>query len=204
MGTKPTFRRPRRRQQKRSPGLGSRRIAVVGLNGIGRRVATLLAASGVGALLLVDHRTVTRRDQRREGYNYDDIGHMKAHAAAHACHEINPRMEVNTHTDRSELDFSGVDVVVVCSGQHRQQDDQTEATALVHLVQPGSEGGQARIECLPAAQPVLPTMPAPALASIIAGLAVEEAGRLLGAEPRLRGTRRIDLQGVTIRVATHP
>jgi len=55
------------------------RAAVVGLDGIGRQIALLLTANRVRALLLVDHRIVTSRIRRAEGYGQDDVDRMRAH-----------------------------------------------------------------------------------------------------------------------------
>ncbi len=72
------------------------RATIIGLGGIGRQVALQLATLGMPRLQLVDAGVVTRRTQLREGYVYDDIGRPKVHAAAQACHQLNPKLEIHS------------------------------------------------------------------------------------------------------------
>ncbi len=92
------------------------RATIIGLDGIGRQVALQLAALGVPRLQLVDARVVTRHAQRREGHAYEDIGRPKVHATAHACHQVNPKLEIETFQRRSLRGLDLGDAVFCCSG----------------------------------------------------------------------------------------
>ena len=92
------------------------RATVVGLDGIGRQVALLLAGLAVPRLQLVDPRLVTRRAQCWQGYDHDDIGRPMVHATAQACHQVNPQMEIETVQRRSLRGLDLGDAVFCCSG----------------------------------------------------------------------------------------
>jgi hypothetical protein len=57
-------------------------------------VALSLAALSIRKLSLVDHRRVSRRTQQREGFDQEDVGMLRTAAIAHACHRINPRLDL--------------------------------------------------------------------------------------------------------------
>lgn len=63
--------------------LGRKKIAVVGLGGVGGCCAEALARSGVGRLLLIDHDTVAESNLNRQLFaTKDTVGRKKAEAAA--------------------------------------------------------------------------------------------------------------------------
>lgn len=104
----------RHRSRARS-SLADRRVAVLGLGGIGRQVALQLAALGVGRLLLIDAGRVSSRNHLPEGFCAEDIGRPKVHVAAQLCHQINPRLDIRTLQSRSLRGLDLGDAVFCCS-----------------------------------------------------------------------------------------
>ena len=101
--------RPRARSQ-----LSSHHVTVLGLGGVGRQVALQLAALGVARLQLIDVGTISGRTHAAEGYAEDDIGRSKVHAAAQLCHQINPKLDIQTQQSRSLPDLDFGDAVFCC------------------------------------------------------------------------------------------
>ena len=117
MNSRPTRDRGKRPREPIAPGsLSKCRATIVGLGGVGRQVASQLAALGVTRLQLVDPRTVGRRTHAVEGYAYDDIGHPKVFAAAHLCHQLNPQLEIRALHQRSLRNLDLGDAVFCCPG----------------------------------------------------------------------------------------
>ena len=193
-----------RARVRNPPTLKNCRIAVVGLNALGYRIAQLLVVSGVDALKLVDHRLVTKRDQLRDGYDAIDIGRPKAHAAVQRCHEINPRIEITGHAGRSEPDLSGVDVVFVCGNATRPDHRDANAEAWVHILFTASIGLSVRIEALRTDKKRKSSrLHCPADASIVAGIVVGQFTKWRAGDQRRR-TQRIDIDALTIRITARP
>ena len=70
------------------------RVAVFGLGGVGGYVAEALARSGVGALELVDHDTISLTNLNRQILaTHDTVGRFKAEVAAERVKAINPDMD---------------------------------------------------------------------------------------------------------------
>ena len=92
------------------------RATIIGLGGIGRQVALQLATLGVPRLQLVDAGVVIRRTQLREGYACDDTGRPKVHAAAQACHQLNPKLEIHALRRRSLRGLDLGDALLLCPG----------------------------------------------------------------------------------------
>ena len=95
------------------------RVAVFGLGGVGGYVVEALARSGIGALELVDHDTISLSNINRQLLaTCDTVGMDKAEAAKLRALSINPQMQVvarkaffmpeNAH----EFDFTQYDYVV--------------------------------------------------------------------------------------------
>lgn len=98
------------------PSPADSRVTVIGLGGIGRQVALLLAALGVQRLQLLDHRNVARHRHVAEGYAQDDIGRPRVHAAAYQCHQLNPKLEIEAMPKQPTkgIDLGGA--VFLCPG----------------------------------------------------------------------------------------
>ena len=94
-------------------------VAVFGLGGVGGYVVEALARSGVGALVLVDHDTISPTNINRQIFaTHSTIGMDKAEAAKARVLDINPEIAVTAHKifygpDTASLfDFSQYDYVV--------------------------------------------------------------------------------------------
>ncbi len=95
------------------------RVAVFGLGGVGGYVVEALARSGVGALDLVDHDTVSLTNINRQLLAlHSTVGMDKAEAARHRVLDINPEVQVTVHKKfygpdtAGEFDFSQYDYIV--------------------------------------------------------------------------------------------
>jgi len=99
--------------------LNNARVAVFGLGGVGGYVVEALARSGVGALDLIDHDTISPTNINRQILaTVDTIGMGKAEAAKQRVLSINPQIKVNAITKfygpdtAAEFDFTQYDYVV--------------------------------------------------------------------------------------------
>ena len=113
--------RPTRRRSRTKSHLAKLRATVIGLGGAGRQVATQLAALGVARLQLVDAGSVSGRTRAADGYAYDDIGRPKVHAAAQLCHQINPKLDIQTQRRRSLRDLELGYAVFCCTLSTRRR-----------------------------------------------------------------------------------
>lgn len=97
------------------------RALVVGVGGLGSPVSLYLAASGIGALTLVDDDVVDISNlQRQVIHGEQTLGMKKVSSAARALKEINSDVEVvalEQRLDRYTLDtlLDTIDVVIDCS-----------------------------------------------------------------------------------------
>ena len=94
-------------------------VAVFGLGGVGGYVVEALARSGVGALVLIDHDTISLTNINRQIFaSHSTIGRDKAEVAKARVLDINPEISVTAHKvfygpDTAHLfDFSEYDYVV--------------------------------------------------------------------------------------------
>ena len=94
-------------------------VAVFGLGGVGGYVVEALARSGVGALTLVDHDTISATNINRQLLaTHETVGQQKALAAAERVRSIHPEMKVDARCcfygpdTAAEFDFSQYDYVV--------------------------------------------------------------------------------------------
>ncbi len=79
--------------------LKSSRIAVFGVGGVGGYAAEALARSGVGALDLIDHDSVSLTNLNRQIYAlHSTIGKLKTEVAKERIKDINPDCTVTCHT----------------------------------------------------------------------------------------------------------
>jgi len=88
--------------------LGAARVAIVGAGGLGSPAALYLAAAGVGQLTLIDDDTVERSNLHRQVVHADArVGMAKTESARMALQALNPRIRVETRTER--LDAGNVE-----------------------------------------------------------------------------------------------
>lgn len=94
-------------------------VAVFGLGGVGGYAVEALARSGIGALTLVDHDTISLTNLNRQLLaTHDTIGLYKADAAATRVQQINPAITVTAcktfygPDTAGEFDFSEFDYVI--------------------------------------------------------------------------------------------
>lgn len=99
--------------------LKSVHVAVFGLGGVGGYVVEALARSGVGALTLVDHDTVSITNLNRQLLaTRQTVGRQKAQVAADRVRDIDPQIRVEAlctfygPDTAAEFDFSQYDYVV--------------------------------------------------------------------------------------------
>ena len=78
--------------------LKNARVAVFGLGGVGGYVVEALARSGVGALDLIDHDTISPTNINRQIFAvHSTVGMDKAEAAKNRVLDINPEIQVTVH-----------------------------------------------------------------------------------------------------------
>ena len=94
-------------------------VAVFGLGGVGGYVVEALARSGIGALELVDHDTISLTNLNRQLLaTHDTIGKSKAQAAKERVGSIDPTIRVTARQEfycpdtAKDFDFSRYDYVV--------------------------------------------------------------------------------------------
>lgn len=99
--------------------LKNARVAVFGLGGVGGYVVEALARSGIGALDLIDHDTISQTNINRQILaTQDTIGTDKVEAAVNRVKAINPDIRANGRKTfylpetAGEFDFSEYDYVV--------------------------------------------------------------------------------------------
>lgn len=99
--------------------LKNARVAVFGLGGVGGYVVEALVRSGVGALDLVDHDTISLTNINRQILaTRDTVGKEKAQVAADRVKSIDPGVKVNAIVKffgpdtASDFDFTQYDYVV--------------------------------------------------------------------------------------------
>ena len=99
--------------------LRNARVAVFGLGGVGGYVVEALARSGIGALDLIDHDTISLTNINRQLLaTHSTVGQSKAQAAADRVLDIDPSISVTVHETfylpetADQFDFSQYDYVV--------------------------------------------------------------------------------------------
>lgn len=99
--------------------LGSSKVAVFGLGGVGSYVAEALARCGVGGLTLVDHDVISVTNINRQLYAlHSTVGKAKTYVAKERIHDISPDILVRTYetfynTDTVDLfNFAEYDYIV--------------------------------------------------------------------------------------------
>ena len=99
--------------------LKNAKVAVFGLGGVGGYVVEALARTGVGALELIDHDSISLTNINRQILaTHSTLGMGKAEAAKARVLDINPEIQVTARDTffgpdtESTFDFSGYDYVV--------------------------------------------------------------------------------------------
>jgi molybdopterin/thiamine biosynthesis adenylyltransferase len=100
--------------------LQSLRVAVVGLGGTGSSVATLLARTGIGELILIDGDNLEKTNMNRvRGYKGTDIGHKKAESLSTFIKSLDLIISVTTISNflnGEAIDaLSSADVILGCT-----------------------------------------------------------------------------------------
>jgi molybdopterin/thiamine biosynthesis adenylyltransferase/rhodanese-related sulfurtransferase len=105
--------------------LGSARVLIVGLGGLGSPVMQYLAGAGIGFLGLIDADSLDPSNLHRQPiYALADVGRPKADLARAAIAAINPAVQVESHSVRFNADnalelIGRHDIVVDCSDNFR-------------------------------------------------------------------------------------
>jgi sulfur-carrier protein adenylyltransferase/sulfurtransferase len=105
--------------------LGSARVLIVGLGGLGSPVMQYLAGAGIGFLGLIDADVLDASNLHRQPiYGLADVGKAKADLARAAIAAINPTVQVETHAAPFNADNAleltrRHDIVVDCSDNFR-------------------------------------------------------------------------------------
>lgn len=99
--------------------LASARVAVFGIGGVGGHAAEALVRSGIGAIDLIDHDTVSLTNLNRQVIAlHSTLGQKKVDVMAQRLHDIHPQVCVQTHDcfflpeNAANFDFSVYDYVV--------------------------------------------------------------------------------------------
>ena len=99
--------------------LKNARVAIFGLGGVGGYVVEALARSGIGALDLIDHDTISLTNINRQLLaTHSTVGKSKARAAAERVMDIEPSIRVAVHETfylpetADRFDFTQYDYVV--------------------------------------------------------------------------------------------
>jgi sulfur-carrier protein adenylyltransferase/sulfurtransferase len=118
--------------------LGSARVLIVGLGGLGSPVMQYLAGAGVGFLGLIDADVLDASNLHRQPiYALADAGKQKADLARAAIAAINPAVQVETHAASFNADNAlelvrRYDIVVDCSDNFRTKYLINDAAVLAH------------------------------------------------------------------------
>jgi molybdopterin/thiamine biosynthesis adenylyltransferase/rhodanese-related sulfurtransferase len=123
---------------KGQAALARARVLIVGLGGLGSPVIQYLAGAGVGCLGLVDADFLDASNLHRQPiYALSDVGRPKVDLARAAVAEINPSVQVETHSARLDAGnalelIRGYDIVVDCSDNFRTKYLINDAAVLAH------------------------------------------------------------------------
>ena len=96
-------------------------VLIIGAGGLGSACAPYLAASGVGAITLVDDDEVDLTNlQRQITYSAENIGQCKVEAAKAFLENLNPLIKVTVFAQRADETFltqkmTEIDVVIDCT-----------------------------------------------------------------------------------------
>ncbi|MCG3220145.1 MAG: ThiF family adenylyltransferase [Candidatus Heimdallarchaeota archaeon] len=83
--------------------LDSSTVILVGVGAIGSYVATILASSGIGKLVIIEFDTIELSNLNRQLlFRDEDLGKPKAEVASKRLKEINPEIEIEFHHKKME------------------------------------------------------------------------------------------------------
>lgn len=85
---------------KRQEAFSAATVAICGLGGLGSNISIALTRAGVGKLILIDFDEVDLTNLHRQQYKITQIGMPKTEAIVQNLREINPYIEIETHTVR--------------------------------------------------------------------------------------------------------
>lgn len=89
--------------------LMKRSVGIAGCGGLGSNAAAALVRAGIGKLVIADHDDVEESNLNRQYYFRKDIGRAKVDVLSARLKEINPSVEVETHSiELSPGDIAGV------------------------------------------------------------------------------------------------
>ncbi len=91
-------------------------VGIAGAGGLGSNIATYLARSGVGRIIIADFDRVEPSNLNRQNYDLSHLGLFKVDAISEVISRINPDIEVIARAVRIDRDniteiFSGCDVI---------------------------------------------------------------------------------------------
>lgn len=97
--------------------LGTARVGIIGLGGLGSNAAWMLLRAGVGTLVLAEYDVVDESNLNRQFYFADQVGRLKSEACEENLRRIAPdaRLEVfNERVTEENLPkmFAGVDLMI--------------------------------------------------------------------------------------------
>ena len=76
------------------------KVGIAGLGGLGSNIAVMLARTGIGELVLADFDLVEPSNLNRQHYFISHLGQYKTQALQEQIRQINPFIQVKTHTVR--------------------------------------------------------------------------------------------------------
>ena len=79
------------------------KVGIAGLGGLGSNIAVMLARTGIGELVLADFDLVEPSNLNRQHYFISHLGQYKTQALQEQIRQINPFIQVKTHTVRLPL-----------------------------------------------------------------------------------------------------
>lgn len=105
------------------PPLRNKKVVVLGCGAVGSHLASFLASSGVGKLLLVDHETLVTANLHRHLLGAESLGRDKVEALRESLHRRFPELEIAVYAktvqvvlDEHPDDLADADLVAVALG----------------------------------------------------------------------------------------
>ena len=122
-----------------SSALRKATVGIAGAGGLGSNIATYLARSGVGRIVIADFDRVEFSNLNRQNYNLSHLGLFKVDAISAVIAQINPEVEVVARAVRIDRDnitdiFRGCDVI--CEA-FDAADEKTRLVEAVSSLMPG-------------------------------------------------------------------